>query len=100
PWGASYGSIFFSPDGRHLLSSWGFTIRDLLRGEDEDGWRLGNAVAVSPDKTRVAAVDSDGNVAFYRADWRGDVPKADLIVRRRAHQDRGRSVAFSPDGRL
>ena len=98
--GTAHGTLLFSPDGRHLVSSFGFTAHDLLHGSYSERWTLGNFVAVSPDRTRLASVNTDGDVTFYRPGWRAAVPTVEMIARRRAHHDHGRSVAYSPDGRL
>jgi eukaryotic-like serine/threonine-protein kinase len=98
--GTTHGTLLFSPDARHLVSSFGFTAPDLLRGGYSEGWSLGNSLAVSPDGTRLAAVTSDGAVTFHRLAWRAAAPTIELIVSRRAHHDHGRSIAYSPDGRL
>jgi WD40 repeat protein len=100
PSGTSYGTLLFSPDGRQLVSSYGFAAFDLEHWKASAAWAIGNSIALSPDTRRLAAVDSSGNVAFYRTDWRRDAARLELIAQYRAHQDHGRSVAFSPDGRL
>jgi WD40 repeat protein len=97
-------SLVFSP--RHpetLFSSnaWAWRLGGSwtwsLQAGDEPvvaGIPVGNAIAVSPDGGRLAAIDSLGYVTF--ADPSGVRPTR----RYRAHRFHGRSVAFSPDGRL
>src|SRR5207247_9856787 len=84
--GTTHGTLLCSPDGHHLVSSFGFSAGNLLRGGYSEEWALGNALAMSPDRTRLAAVTSDGEVTFHRPDWRASAPAAELIARRRAHQ--------------
>src|SRR6266540_1951466 len=83
--GTTHGTLLFSPDARHLVSSFGFTAPDLLRGGYSKRWALGNSIAVSPDRTRLAAVNSDGEVTFHRLAWRAAAPTVELIFSRRAH---------------
>jgi WD40 repeat protein len=45
-------------------------------------------------------VDSVGNVAFYAVAGRENLAALKRVMHRRAHQDHGRSIAFSPDGEL
>ena len=95
----SYGTFFFTGN-RGVLGNTG-TMMDVASGRMwaafPGGW---NWFAVSPDGTRIAAVDPHGYVELHRLGTPGDVSRSELVARVRAHQDHGRSVAFSPDGRL
>jgi WD40 repeat protein len=54
----------------------------------------GNAIAVAPDDGRLAAIDGSGQVTHC------DLAPARRCRSQRVHRFHGRSVAFSPDGRL
>jgi len=99
--GGPHGTFVFSPNGRQVLSSYSLTAYDLIAGQLSDDVQNGaNWIALSPDADRLATIDPLGNVRFYRFPEPGNLARHELIARRRAHQDHGRAVAFSPDGRL
>jgi WD40 repeat protein/serine/threonine protein kinase len=54
-----------------------------------DGWE-----AISPDGKMRLSVDGEGFVQF------ADIERGKVLMSVEAHKDNGRSVAFSPDGRL
>jgi WD40 repeat protein len=90
-----YGRIFFSPDGKQLITNAGAkwdisTGKSMPTEEFPEGV---NWLTLSPDSTRMLAINSSGNVNL-----------TDLMQHRQtmysAHQDSGRAAAFSPDGRL
>jgi WD40 repeat protein len=56
-------------------------------------WDSQNA-ALSPDSSRLVGVTGEGEVVF------ADYKRRRTLSREKAHQDNGRAVAFSPDGRL
>ncbi|MFL6228093.1 MAG: protein kinase domain-containing protein [Pyrinomonadaceae bacterium] len=94
---AGYGNFFFSPDGRRVTSMLGQTW-DVASGEKvaenlAPPWGA-DWVARSPDGRRAAGVDTGGFVNF------ADLIGRTLFNRKPAHQDHGRAVVFSPDGRL
>lgn len=95
----SYGMFIFAGN-RRLLANTG-RMMDVRSGRSwavyPPGW---NWFAVSPDGTRLTAIDTLGNVEFHRLEKAGDMSRSELVARVRAHQDHGRSVAYSPDGRL
>ena len=97
PGGAHYGSFAFTRDQRNLIVSFGLSVHDLADGKRAQyqtdvtvDW-----VALSPDGTHLATIDALGDVAFYRFSQRPE-----LVAQHRAHQDHGRSIAYSPDGTL
>ncbi len=96
--GSHYGTFVFTRDRQALIQSNSLTIHALARAErmSFEPAIVIDWIALSPDGTQLASIDSPGNVAFYRF---GDLGPQ-LIVRHRAHQDHGRAIAFSPDGRL
>jgi WD40 repeat protein len=93
----SYGTVLFPGTGS-MVSPMGWEEGfDLATGGpvpwafgDDDGF---NWIALSPDGSTAAGVDSHGWLQVEPADGRG-VPR-----RARAHEDHARAVAFSPDGR-
>jgi WD40 repeat protein/serine/threonine protein kinase len=96
PGGYSYGNHVFLDDGRRLADmtgrTWDLSTGQLVR-DAQDDW-LGNWAATSPDGTRWVSVDAGGNVKFV------DLARQKSLAVRHTHHDHGRSVAFSPDGRL
>ncbi|MEK6320575.1 MAG: protein kinase [Acidobacteriota bacterium] len=94
-----WGDIIFSPDGRRALISneiWDLASASLIKVVDP-GWRYG---ATSPDGRRLVVVDSLGTVKFYDSTRLWDQAEAKVISGRSVHSYHGRTVAFSPDGRL
>jgi len=98
PVGFAWGQLLFTPDGRWLLFHdrryWDVATGQPVAGYPEEVACCGNWATISPDGTRLVSVGSGGNVEF-----------SDLIRRKHlgqyfVHQDNGRAVAFSPDGRL
>ena len=74
------------------------TTWDVSTGQPTDdqfdpGWESANA-ALSPDGSVLVGVTGDGDVIFV------DFKRRRTLSRTRAHQDNGRAVAFSPDGRF
>ncbi|HKR63693.1 MAG TPA: serine/threonine-protein kinase, partial [Thermoanaerobaculia bacterium] len=101
PYRASYGNLVFSGDTQRILFSFGLAMFDARSGAvSSDPRHSQNWIAVSPDGTGMASVDAAGEVSFYRLASRGDVRAPRLLERRAAHQDHGRSIAYSPDGTL
>jgi WD40 repeat protein len=99
PDGVSYGTFVFS-DGNRQLVAGGASVGDIQRGSLIETTRDGaNWIALAPDRSHLALIDTDGDVAFYRYPAR-DLSRPELVERVRAHQDHGRSVAYSPDGQL
>jgi WD40 repeat protein len=99
--GVSYGTFVFSPDGRQLLT----TTMDIIDLPERtvrpnDGSITANWIAANADADHVATIDTMGTIALYRLRQKQSLAHRDLIASRRAHQDHGRSVAFSPDGNL
>lgn len=94
-WGASYGNFVFLSN-RELGDSSG-RIRDVDTGklmrDPGDDW-LANWADFSADRKQLASVNTSGDVKFF------DMPSRKLIAVHHAHLDHGRSVAYSPDGKL
>jgi len=98
-----YGDFIFSPDHRELVFSRDFTILDLSARRQSPAYSPGmnaNWLTSSPDGSRIVGLDPGGVLSFYRLAAAWELSRPQLIARSRAHQDNGRSVAFSPDGRL
>ena len=102
PW----GTFVFSPDDAQLLSTAGVTVWDSRNGTQlskfnpPDSPAGADWAALSPDARSLAAIDTLGDVRFWQLDPRGDLVHRRLVAARHAHQDHGRSIVFSPDGRL
>ena len=96
-----HGYFLLSPDGRFFVTpTW--TTYDLatdqpLALEMAPHWAMGK---FSPDTARLVSVGSGGAVAFWDTSqfWTSLQPK--LLSYQRMHQDHGRAVAYSSDGRL
>ena len=98
---SAHGNFLFSADGKHALGANSLALHDLAGGFEMLDPHFGsNWLAASPDFTRLASIDTIGNFTMYRLPAAGDVRRPELLFRRRAHQDHGRAVAYSPDGRL
>ncbi|HKR64000.1 MAG TPA: WD40 repeat domain-containing protein, partial [Thermoanaerobaculia bacterium] len=96
-----FGTFVFSRAAPQILFSSQLNVYDA-----NDGHRFATAAgasynwaALSPDETQVAALDPMGMLAFYRVQ-RGHLDAQTRVFLRRAHQDHGRGIAFSPDGKL
>ncbi len=94
PISSQYNAAFFSADSRHLFvagSGWWnlATHRATSKMRDNSTW-----AAVSPDNHFMVSVVSNGDVLFE------DLLERRLLSNVKAHQDNGRAVAYSPDGRL
>ncbi|MDQ3013743.1 MAG: serine/threonine protein kinase, partial [Acidobacteriota bacterium] len=100
PRGSTYTNFLFSPDSRTLVG--GGMQWDLVSGQQvfEDNLIGGNWEEFSPDARWLVAATSDGNAGFWKLARPGEIVGSKLIGRYRVHQDFGRSVAFSPDGKL
>lgn len=101
PEAVSYGSVAFSADDTQLISSTAFATYLVDR---DRSWRMeegqANALVLSPDSREVATIDTFGRVSFYAVDAPPDLRRRHLIAQRAAHQDHGRAVVWSPDGRF
>jgi WD40 repeat protein len=87
--------INFSSDSRRLIHPdgkiWDLTTGQQVAGAYKKGIGRG---ALSPDGTRFVAITGSGIVTFV------DMAARKSLGEYRAHRDNGRTVAFSPDGRL
>jgi len=105
PCGSAYASLRFSPNGRWLLpvgpsctSTWDVATGERLQtAGDQSG---GNWSSLSPDGTRQVSIGTGGDVVFVdmREYWTKTKPR--VLSIQQAHQDNGRAVSYSPDGRL
>jgi WD40 repeat protein len=100
--GSNHGNFVFSPDARQLLLSTNLNFFDVAqhRSVQVSTDPGSNWITRSPDGSRLAVIDTYGDVALYRFADPKDMSHMELITRRRAHQDHGRAIAFSPDGHL
>ncbi|MBI1762168.1 MAG: protein kinase [Acidobacteria bacterium] len=99
---ASGRSFIFSHNSRQLMPAGEWKIFDPATGRQLAGARSdgGNWIALSPDAARLAKINSAGEVSVYQLTRPGDLTRTKLLHRERAHDDHGRTVEFSPDGRL
>ena len=93
--------FLLSPDGRALITPLWVTY-DLETGQYLSLKRVHPWAwaALSPDASRLVSVGSGGAVAFWDMSrfWTSLEPQ--LLSSQRPHQDHGRAVAYSSDGRL
>jgi WD40 repeat protein len=100
PESVAYGTILFSADSRMLTSingQWDLATGQMVAKETNEGW---NWAAFSPDARRMVKVSSSGEVSFLMLSRPGEIVGSRLLAHPRGHQDFGRAVAFSPDGKL
>ncbi|MBL8192088.1 MAG: serine/threonine protein kinase [Acidobacteria bacterium] len=96
------GNLLASPDSRFLLGYFWHTfdlatMKHSTQHRPEESFGRG---ALSPDGQWMATTDKGGFVSFWdlRRFW--TVGEHKLIARYAAHRDRGRAIAYSPNGRL
>ncbi|MEO6724289.1 MAG: protein kinase, partial [Blastocatellia bacterium] len=100
PVGSGYGNLLFSPGNCLVVPGYGQW--DLATGQkvslagDTMGW---NWAEFSPDTKHMVTAGS-AEVGFFDLSGARDAVGRKLVVNPRPHQDFGRSVAFSPDGKL
>ncbi len=94
-------TIVFSPESRILLGSFwqtfDLTTQKEMRPSSDENFGRG---ALSPDAKRMAAIDRRGVVSFWDLRQFWNFGNRRLIDRYAAHRDRGRAIAYSPDGRM
>jgi len=98
PEGSAYSSLLFSPDSRFLLTGQGQW--DLLTKRKVSDFGSGNWTAFSLDARKVARVSNLGGISISDLSSPGQLASGNEATEFPAHQDFGRSVAFSPDGKL
>jgi WD40 repeat protein len=95
PFEVTYGNLVFLAGNRWLADSlgriWDVSTGELVRHSDAIH---GNWTAISPDHRHRVTIASNGTVKFV------DPRQQKLLSIQRAHDDHGRSVTFSPDGKL
>ena len=94
------GSIFFSPDGKYVVSGSDdntLKLRDASSGRDIKTFRGHtddiNSVSFSPDGRYIVSGDHGGAIKLW------DISVGNDIKTFKTHYDRIRSVTFSPDGK-
>jgi WD40 repeat protein len=98
-WAVDVQSMIFSTRNRMIYHSrlspntWDVSTGQPVDDLFDPAWSSGNA-ALSPDGSQLAGVRGDGEVIFV------DFNRRRILSRIKAHQDNGRAVAFSPDGRF
>jgi len=96
-----HGYFLLSPDGRFFVTptwtTYDLTTDQPLALDTTPHWAMG---MFSPDTGRLVSVGSGGAVAFWDTSqfWTSFQPR--LLSYQRMHQDHGRAVAYSSDGRL
>ena len=94
PWQVKYGNLMFLSDNRRLMDNmgriWDVSTGKLVKDQDST-W--GNWAAISPDQRQRVIVNPNGKVNFV------DLKQHRVVSIQHAHQDHGRSAAYSPDGR-
>jgi WD40 repeat protein len=106
PYGVVYGPILFSPDSRLLVTNqvqWDWVSGKLAVSAEAPGaekWGGWNWAAFSPDAKLLVGTGGAGEIVFRGLSQTADLPSSRLLQKTHAHQDFGRAVAFSPDGKL
>jgi WD40 repeat protein/serine/threonine protein kinase len=77
-----------------IPNTWDVSTGQPLGNDFDHIFRGQNNAALSPDGARLVGVCGSGEVIF------ADLNRKKILSRPKAHQDNGRAVAFSPDGRL
>jgi WD40 repeat protein/DNA-binding winged helix-turn-helix (wHTH) protein len=94
PINREYGAVWFSADDRQLFVSgsgwWDLKTRHLAKTILVNG----NWDAISPDNKTLASINPTGIVSFM------DISQYRMTANIKVHQDNGRAVAYSPDGRF
>ncbi|MBS1811736.1 MAG: serine/threonine protein kinase [Acidobacteria bacterium] len=96
-------TLLFANRGQHLIyhtdaglpfsNTWDVATGQAIEDQFNLVWESNNAV-ISPDGALLIGVQGHGDVIFV------DFKRRRLLDRFAAHQDNGRAVALSPDGRL
>lgn len=94
-------NFLISPNNRLLITR-DWLTRDLINGQEvlsclDYAWNWG---ALSPDAHHMVTVDNGGFVAFWDISRLWLTGERRLIQRVLAHRERGRAIAYSPNGRL
>ena len=98
PSGTAYPPILFSLDSRTIISSYGQW--DLDTGQRIAEVEVGNWVALSPNGRLMVTTKPNGEVFFHKLSRPGETQGSRVLAHFRGHQDFGRAVVFSPDGKV
>ena len=85
--------LIYHLDTGQLANAWDVSTGEPLGKQFDLAWASQNA-AFSPDGSQLVGVTGEGEVIF------ADYERRRTLSRKKVHQDNGRAVAFSPDGRL
>ncbi len=101
--GIEANSLLFPPGSSRMMypynvspasaNTWDVNTGQPLGNQFDPAWN-GNNAALSPDGAMLVSISSGGEALF------ADFKRRRTLSREQAHQDNGRAVAFSPDGRL
>ncbi len=101
PKGTDYANLLFAPDSRSLATRrYQFDLSTGQAQPKRGDTTTGNWGEFSPDKKMLVIVGGGGDVDFFALREPGKITDSKLLGSFHAHQDFGRSVAFSPDGKL
>ncbi|HXG91879.1 MAG TPA: serine/threonine-protein kinase [Blastocatellia bacterium] len=85
--------MIYHIDTHPLADTWDTATGQPVGNQFDPDWAASNA-ALSPKGDQFAGITSAGEVIF------ADLKRKRLYSREKAHEDNGRAVAYSPDGRL
>lgn len=114
--GFQQGHFLLSLDGRWMMVPFGDTyelgVKPAVNDTRPYFWGGGTTItkntrpphwswaALAPDGHRIISIDAGGFVAFSEIARFSHPTERKLVSYKRMHEDSGRAIAFSPDGRL